>query len=65
MEKLKEMMPSIDIKSIEALHMSSDAKEAIAFLILGFETLHMRPNNMPSATGATKKTILGQVSYYI
>lgn len=65
MEKLKEMMPSMDIKSIEALHMSSDAKEAIAFLILGFETLHMRPNNMPSATGATKKTILGQVSYYI
>jgi anhydro-N-acetylmuramic acid kinase len=65
MEKLQVMMPSIDIKSIEALHMSSDAKEAIAFLILGFETLHMRPNNLPSATGATKKTILGQVSYYI
>lgn len=65
MERLQEMMPSMDIKSIEALHMSSDAKEAIAFLILGFETLHMRPNNLPSATGATKKTILGQVSYYI
>ncbi|MHC5011041.1 MAG: anhydro-N-acetylmuramic acid kinase [Planctomycetota bacterium] len=39
-----------------------DAKEAVAFALLGDETLHGRPGNVPSATGATHEVVLGKIS---
>lgn len=39
-----------------------DHKEALAFIILAYETLHHRPSNVPGATGAEHPVILGQVS---
>ena len=42
---------------------SSDAKEAIAFVILGNETMHQRFSNVPEATGAKQKVILGNITY--
>ena len=41
----------------------SQAKEAIAFALLAYETWHHRPGNIPSATGASRPVILGKVSY--
>jgi len=40
---------------------SNDAKEAVAFAILGNETLHSRVNNAPAATGAAQGVILGKI----
>ena len=37
------------------------AKEALAFAVLGHETVHGRPNNVPGATGARNPTVLGAV----
>ncbi len=48
--------------SMEKLNVSSDAKEAIAFAILGNEFLRQQPNNTPSATGAKKSGINGKTS---
>ena len=39
-----------------------DAKEAILFAVLAYQTYHRRPGNIPSATGARKPAILGKVS---
>ena len=39
-----------------------DAKEAILFAVLAYQTYRRRPANIPSATGARKPAILGKVS---
>lgn len=39
----------------------SDAKEAVAFAVLGFLTLQGLPGNVPSATGAKRSVVLGKI----
>ncbi|MGB7137357.1 MAG: anhydro-N-acetylmuramic acid kinase, partial [Acidobacteriaceae bacterium] len=40
-----------------------EAKEAVAFALLAWQTWHHRPGSVPSATGAKRPAILGQVTY--
>jgi anhydro-N-acetylmuramic acid kinase len=40
-----------------------EAKEAAAFALLAWQTWHHLPGNVPSATGASRPVILGQVTY--
>ncbi len=41
----------------------SEAKEAVAFALLAYQTWNRQPSNIPSATGAKRPVILGKVSY--
>lgn len=45
----------------EMLGLNSDAKEAMAFVVLGNETLNGVSNNVPRATGAKSRVVLGSV----
>lgn len=60
---LQEELPNQRILIQEDKGYSSDAKEAIAFVILGNETMHQQFSNVPSATGAKQKVVLGHITY--
>ncbi len=46
----------------DELGMPVEAKEAIAFAILAYETAHNRPSNLPAATGARSAVVLGDIT---
>lgn len=60
---LQSGLPNITITTSDTYGIDGSYKEAIAFAILGHQTLHHLPSNVPSATGASKPVVLGQISY--
>jgi anhydro-N-acetylmuramic acid kinase len=51
----------IQIKTHEDYGISNNFKEVMAFAVLGYCTYYAIPNNLPSCTGASKRTILGKI----
>lgn len=63
MSKLKTMAgPSIQFRSIDDFGVNPEAKEAMAFAILGAATLDNEPGNLPSVTGASRPVVLGCIT---
>jgi anhydro-N-acetylmuramic acid kinase len=58
---LKEL--GIQLRYSERYGLPSQAKEAMAFALLAYESWHHRPGNLPSATGAKRPAILGKIAY--
>ena len=56
-------LPHVKLRYSSEFGIDVDAKEAIAFAVLAYETWHRRPSNLPSATGARRPVILGKISY--
>jgi anhydro-N-acetylmuramic acid kinase len=46
----------------DAYGIAVDAKEAVAFAVLGYETLRGRPASLPGATGARRPALLGAIA---
>lgn len=63
MAQLAAALDGVEVTTSAALGVPEDGKEAFAFAILAYETFHRRPANLPSATGATRRAILGKVCY--
>jgi anhydro-N-acetylmuramic acid kinase len=61
--QLSAALPVIEMPSSSNFGIPEDAKEALAFALLAYETFHRRPANLPSATGARGPAILGKISY--
>jgi anhydro-N-acetylmuramic acid kinase len=61
--QLSAALGGIEVVATEALGLPGDAKEAFIFALLADETLHGRPSNLPSATGARGPALLGKICY--
>jgi anhydro-N-acetylmuramic acid kinase len=53
----------LEIRLSDEFGLPAEAKEAVAFALLAYQTWNRRPSNMPSATGAKRPAILGKISY--
>lgn len=60
MQRLIEVLIGTAVEPVDNSGISADAKEAIAFAILANESLHGHSGNVPSATGASVRKILGK-----
>ncbi|HUN29917.1 MAG TPA: anhydro-N-acetylmuramic acid kinase [Alphaproteobacteria bacterium] len=55
-------LPQARVEPSEVLGLRGDAKEALAFAILGYETLRERASNVPRVTGASRAVPLGAIA---
>jgi anhydro-N-acetylmuramic acid kinase len=51
------------VRTTDDFGLPSEAKEAVSFALLAYQTWRHLPSNIPSATGAERPAILGKVSY--
>jgi anhydro-N-acetylmuramic acid kinase len=61
-ERLASHLPNADILPSNEYGIPIEAKEAIGFAVLGYAFMREMYANMPAATGADKKVILGRLT---
>lgn len=62
MRFLAQVLTPARVRLSDELGMPAEAKEAIAFAVLAYETWHGRPGNLPAATGARHPVVLGDIT---
>ena len=62
MAQLAAFLPACRITTTAEFGIHPDAKEAVAFALLGWRTWRHKSGNLPSATGARHSVILGKVT---
>ena len=63
MSHLAALLPATKVAPSSDYGVPVDAKEAIAFALLANESWARRPGNLPSATGASRPVVLGNITY--
>lgn len=59
---LRNFLPGVEVLTQEDIGFNSSAKEAVAFAVLANGTLSGRCNNLPGATGARKRVVMGKIN---
>ena len=62
MRMLNKALGEIPVKDTSEVGLDVDAKEAIAFAVMAYETANTRPSNVPAATGAKRPVVLGKIT---
>ena len=62
MKRMQERLSNCTILSISELGISTQSKEAIAFALIGFLSMHGLPGQIPSCTGASGGRVLGSLT---
>ncbi|GGN60085.1 anhydro-N-acetylmuramic acid kinase [Streptomyces albiflavescens] len=62
MAMLSEELPDVLLRTSDELGLPSNAKEAYAFAVLGFLTLHGLAGTDPASTGARHPSVLGSIT---
>lgn len=62
MEYLAAFLPGMTVSTSADYAIDPDAKEAIAFAVLAYQTWREKPGNLPSATGAKRAVVLGSIT---
>jgi anhydro-N-acetylmuramic acid kinase len=62
MEALTRLVKPVPVLRFDSIFFDGDAKEAVAFALLGYLTLHGQPGNLPAATGARGARVLGSIT---
>ena len=63
MAQLAAALTPIEVVGSLKVGVPEEAKEAYAFALLAYETVHRRAGNLPSATGAEEEMVLGKICY--
>lgn len=62
MAALRAELPGVTVRTSDELGVPSQAKEALAFAVLGWHTWYGLPGVLPGATGARRPSVLGSVT---
>jgi anhydro-N-acetylmuramic acid kinase len=62
MARIRDLAGGCTVRTIEDFGIGSSAKEAYAFAVLGYLTVHGLPGTLPGATGAPVGSVLGSVT---
>jgi anhydro-N-acetylmuramic acid kinase len=59
--RLAALLHPVRVATSDERGLSPDAKEAVAFAVLANQTIMGRPGNLPGATGADRRAVLGKI----
>jgi len=62
LRELRQRLPEHRVERSESMNLPADSKEAVAFAILGYETLRERAANVARVTGARRAVVLGAIA---
>jgi anhydro-N-acetylmuramic acid kinase len=62
MQRIRDLVHPCAVRSVDVFGLPAQAKEAYAFALLGYLTVHGLPGTLPGATGAPVGSILGSVT---
>ncbi|WP_173915426.1 anhydro-N-acetylmuramic acid kinase [Halobacillus sp. Marseille-Q1614] len=63
LDRLQQKMPHTKVRTIDDFGISSSFKEALAFAVMGYQTIQGKENQIPAATGAERPVIMGKIAY--